>query len=482
MAGEQGSFQAGGGGKAWGGRFAKATDPTVEAFTESISFDWHIYRQDITASIAHARMLGQQGIITAGEAAAIIQGLTAIGGEIERGEFTFDRQREDIHLNIEARLGEKIGEVAGKLHTARSRNDQVATDLRLWCREAIDELRRRILDLQEALLGQAEGCPEAVMPGYTHLQRAQPVLFGHHLLAYVAMLERDLDRLADCRRRTNVLPLGAGALAGVGFPIDRQSVADELGFDAISENSMDAVSDRDFAVELAAAGSLVMMHLSRLAEDVIVWSSGEFAFVELDDAYATGSSIMPQKKNPDVAELTRGKSGRVFGHLQALLTLLKGLPLTYNRDLQEDKEALFDTVGTTRAALAAMAGLVGTLRPQPARMASLATAGFSTATELADYLAQRGLPFREAHTVVGRLVRHCLDEGRALTELTATDLAAVSPLFGDDALERVTAAAAVQAKDVPGGTAPAQVTQALGAARARLAVHRREQPHPASGE
>ncbi len=469
----------GGGAKAWGGRFAKATDPTVEAFTESISFDWRLYRQDVAASIAHARMLGRQGIITAEEAGTIIAGLREIEGEIEDSEFAFDPSREDIHLNIEARLAEKIGDVAGKLHTARSRNDQVATDVRLWCREAIDDLRTRILDLQAALIGQAEAHPAAVMPGYTHLQRAQPVLFAHHLLAYVAMLERDYDRLGDCRRRTNVLPLGAGALAGVGFPIDPHAVADELGFVMLAENSMDAVSDRDFAVELVAACSLVMVHLSRLAEDVIVWNSGEFGFVELDDSYATGSSIMPQKKNPDVAELTRGKTGRVFGHLQALLTLLKGLPLAYNRDLQEDKEALFDAVDTTRAALVAMTGLVGSMAPQPIRMAAQATASFSTATELADYLARKGLPFRQAHEVVGKLVQHCLAAGKSLEQLTVPELTTASPQLGVDALEQVTAAAAVAAKDVPGGTAPSRVALALKAAQARLAAHRTDDaPHP----
>ncbi|MAG36936.1 MAG: argininosuccinate lyase [Dehalococcoidia bacterium] len=479
MAGEQGNV----GGrvpKAWGGRFAKETDPTVEAYTESISFDWRLYRQDIAASIAHARMLGQQGIITTEEAEAIVAGLTEIGGEIERGEFAFEPSREDIHLNIEARLAEKIGDTAGKLHTARSRNDQVATDVRLWCRAAIDDLRTRTLDLQAALIGQAERYPDAVMPGYTHLQRAQPVLFAHHLLAYVAMLERDHDRLDDCRHRTNVLPLGAGALAGVGFPIDPQAVADELELEAIAENSMDSVGDRDFAVELVSACSLVMVHLSRLAEDVIVWSSGEFGFVELDDAYATGSSIMPQKKNPDVAELTRGKTGRVFGHLQALLTLLKGLPLTYNRDLQEDKEAIFDAVDTTRAALAAMTGLVQSMAPQPEHMAAKATASFSTATELADYLAQKGLPFRQAHEVVGKLVAQCLEAGKSLEQLTASELTAASPQFGPDALARVTAAAAVAAKDVPGGTAPRRVAQALAVAKARLAVHRAAAPQSAT--
>ena len=480
MAGEWGRAE-GGGAKAWGGRFAKATDPTVEAFTESISFDWRLYRQDIAASMAHARMLGGQGIITVEEAATIITGLDEIEGEIERGEFAFDPGREDIHLNIEARLAEKIGGAAGKLHTARSRNDQVATDVRLWCRAAIDDLRTRILDLQAALIGQAAAHPAAIMPGYTHLQRAQPVLFAHHLLAYVAMLERDYDRLGDCRRRTNVLPLGAGALAGVGFPIDPRAVADELAFESSAENSMDAVSDRDFVVELVSACSLVMVHLSRLAEDVIVWSSGEFGFVELDDAYATGSSIMPQKKNPDVAELTRGKTGRVFGHLQALLTLLKGLPLTYNRDLQEDKEALFDAVDTTQAALVAMTGLVQTMAPQPEMMAANATASFSTATELADYLAQKGLPFRQAHEVVGRLVARCLAAGKSLEQLTAAELAAASPQLGADALERVTATAAVAAKDVPGGTAPRRVAQALKAAQARLAAHRDKVPLSEAG-
>ncbi len=456
------------GNKLWGGRFEKELDARVHAFGASITFDRRLYREDIAGSIAHATMLGRQGIITPEETATLVDGLRRVLAEVEAGEVAPDLRWEDIHSFVEARLRELVGEVAGKLHTARSRNDQVALDLRLFARAGLKEISVRLAALQKTLLDAAEAHRDVVMPGYTHLQRAQPVLFAHHLLAYFEMFQRDAERLRDCYLRTNVLPLGAGAIAGVTFPIDRGFVAEQLSFDSVCRNSMDAVSDRDFLVEQLAALSLVMAHLSRLAEEVVLWSTEEFGFLELDDSYATGSSMMPQKKNPDVAELVRGKTGRVYGSLVALLTILKGLPLTYNKDLQEDKEQLFDAVDTVSSCLAMFGGMLATARVKAGRMREAAAGGFSTATDVADYLVRRGLPFRQAHEVVGRMVRLCLERGCDISGLPLADLQALSPLFDQDVYS-IDVDASVAARDVPGGTAPNRVSEALAESRRLLA-------------
>ncbi|MSQ33615.1 MAG: argininosuccinate lyase [Dehalococcoidia bacterium] len=433
-------------------------------YTASIPFDRRLALYDIKGSIAHARMLARQGIISDKDAELIVMGLSRIREEIERGAFEFKLELEDIHLNIEARLTERIGEAGGRLHTARSRNDQVATDLRLYAKDASDDTVALLKALQNALLDQAQRHLEAPMPGYTHLQRAQPVLLAHHLLAYVEMLQRDRERFQQARARADVLPLGSGALAGVAYPVDRDFLARELGFSRISRNSLDAVSDRDFVVDYLAAAALAMVHLSRLAEEVVLWCSAEFGFVELDDAYATGSSIMPQKKNPDVAELARGKTGRVLGHLTGTLAMLKGLPLAYNKDLQEDKEALFDSVDTLLATLDTMAGMVGSLRFRPDRTAAAAGEGAILATDLADYLVRKGVPFRDAHGLVARLVKESLAQGRSISELGLADFRAISPHFGEDVLQ-VNVASSLAARDVPGGTAPRRVREALAEAR-----------------
>ncbi|MBF0187637.1 MAG: argininosuccinate lyase [Magnetococcales bacterium] len=439
--------------KLWGGRFNEPTDAFVERFSASIQYDSRLYRQDIRGSQVHCRMLARQGILTDEEADAIIQGLTTVGGEIERGELPFSNALEDIHMHVESRLRELIGPVAGKLHTARSRNDQVATDVRLYLRGEVDRIRRALYDLQKALVDLAANNVETILPGFTHLQSAQPVSFAHHLLAYVEMLERDFGRLGDLRGRMNRLPLGSAALAGTTFAIDREWVAKELGFDGLCENSLDAVSDRDFVIELASAASLIMVHLSRFSEELILWTSPGFNFVELPDAYCTGSSIMPQKKNPDVPELIRGRSGRVNGHLMALLTLMKGLPLAYNRDLQEDKEPIFDTVDTVRDCLRAMAGLVPGIAPRKERMLEAAGEGFSTATDLADYLVRRNLPFREAHAVVGRIVRIAEESSRDLDQLELAELQAVDPRIGSEVMDVLSVEASVNARTAIGGTA-----------------------------
>ncbi len=468
--------------KPWGGRFVGATAKLVEAYTESISFDRRLYREDIAGSIAHARMLAAQGIIDDSDARAIVAGLEAIREEIAAGTFSFRADREDIHLNIEGALSERIGEAAGRLHTARSRNDQVATDLRLFARTALDEAAAALLALRRTLVGFAERERETIIPGYTHLQRAQPVLLAHHLLAYEAMFSRDSERVAQIRRRANVLPLGSGALAGVTYPIDREHVARELGFEALSSNSMDAVSDRDFVVELHAAAALAMVHLSRLGEDLVLWASAEFALLRLPDGFATGSSIMPQKRNPDVAELARGKSARVIGNLVQSLTLLKGLPLAYNRDLQEDKEPLFDTVETLLASLRVTAAMLPELSVDAERGRAAAVADHALATDLADHLAQQGVPFREAHHVVGRLVAMLDREGRELASLTIDELREAHASFGEEALD-LDLDASLAARAVAGGTAPAAVAAALANAVARLDAEERaaSSPSPADG-
>jgi len=446
------------------GRFRKQVDEIVAQYTASIPFDWRLYRQDIAGSIAHAKMLARQGIISPEESQEIIQGLESIRQEIDFGRFQFKPELEDIHMNIEARLMEKVGEVGGKLHTARSRNDQVALDLRLFVKEAIAETLGGLKEMQQALIHLAAAHKEVGIPGYTHLQPAQPVLLAHHLLAYFEMLRRDVDRFVDCLRRTDVMPLGSGALAGVAYNIDRDFLAEELGFSQVSQNSLDAVSDRDFIVEYEAAASLCMMHLSRLAEEIILWSSAEFAFIELDEAYATGSSIMPQKKNPDVAELVRAKTGRVYGKLLAMLTTLKALPLAYNRDLQEDKEGFFDTVGTLVSSLGVFTGMLKTIKVKPEATAGAVGRGYILATDLADYLTQKGEPFRKAHEIVGQLVSYAADAGKSLAELGLEEYRQFSPLFAED-VHAITVESSLAARDVAGGTAPKQVRRALSQAR-----------------
>jgi argininosuccinate lyase len=440
----------------------------VEDYTASIRFDRRLYRHDIRGSIAHATMLGEVGIIPKAEAEKIVRGLGEILAEMDRGAFVEDPALEDIHLHVERRLIDKIGEIGGKLHTARSRNDQVALDLRLYLREEIDKIVGRLADLRRATLDFAEAHLDTILPGYTHLQAAQPIRLAHHLLAYDAMLARDAARLRDCRRRVDVLPLGAGALAGTTFPIDRARVAELLGFPRLAENSLDAVSDRDFVAEFLAGAALIMVHLSRWSEELILWSSAEFGFIEIGDAFTTGSSIMPQKKNPDVAEICRGKTGRVVGDLVGLLTTLKGLPLAYNRDLQEDKEALFDAVDSVRASLAVFAAMLPTIRASRERMRAATERGFLEATDAADYLAARGLPFRQAHEVVGELVRHCIAKGARLPDLPLEEFRRFSPLFGPDIHGHLAIEACVERRATPGGTARTRVIEALGAARARL--------------
>ncbi|PZC49146.1 MAG: argininosuccinate lyase [Chloroflexi bacterium] len=441
---------------------------TQQTYTVSIHYDRRLYRQDIAGSVAHARMLAKQGIVPDKDATKIIGGLMSIQTEIAEDRFPWKPELEDIHMNIEARLHELVGPVAGKLHTARSRNDQVSTDLRLYAKEAIENIIAGLRGLQQAVVGVAEANSEAFLPGYTHLQRAQPVLLAHHFMAYFEMLQRDIGRFQDCHGRTDVLPLGSGALAGVPYPIDREFVARELGFGGITANSMDAVSDRDFVVEFLSASALCMAHLSRLAEELVLWSSQEFGYVTMDDAYTTGSSIMPQKRNPDLAELARGKTGRVYGNLVAMLTILKGLPLTYNRDMQEDKEPLFDTVDTLHATLEAFQGMVSTMKVNTDRMgATVDEESLLLATDLADYLVAKGLPFREAHGVVAKLSRHVTDNGTSLDSLSLDEYKTFSEVF-DQGVYEITPQSSMKARDVPGGTAPQQVAAALAEAKRLL--------------
>ncbi len=447
------------------GRFTQPTDKFVEEFTASIEFDKRLYRYDIQGSIAHARMLAKQGIITEDEATRIVAGLEGILADIETGNFEFSVALEDIHMNVEARLTERIGPLGGKLHTARSRNDQVALDVRLYLRDEIDTVLAFLDRLMESLLAQAESNLDVIMPGYTHLQTAQPILFAHHMMAYYEMIRRDAERFADCRRRVNVMPLGSGALAGTTFPIDREFVAEQLGFDGVTRNSLDSVSDRDFAIEFCAAGSILMMHLSRLAEELILWSSADFAFVELSDAFCTGSSIMPQKKNPDVPELVRGKSGRVYGNLIALLTLMKSLPLAYNKDMQEDKEPLFDTLDTVKGSVKVFADMIAEMKVRPEKMRRAAAYGFSTATDVADYLVRKGLPFRQAHEVVAKTVRYCAETGKDIPELTLEEFRRFSDLISDDIYDHVTLEASVNARRATGGTAREAVVREIARAR-----------------
>ena len=452
----------------WGGRFAEPTDAFVARFTASVDFDKRLYHYDILGSIAHADMLRDIGVLEAAEHRAIVSGLASIRGEIERGEFVWREALEDVHMNIEARLTELIGEAGKKLHTARSRNDQVATDVRLWLRDRIDAVDRQLSTILTCLVDSASEYADTVMPGYTHLQTAQPVTFGHHLLAWFEMARRDRDRFRDCRRRVNVSPLGSAALAGTTFPIDRAATASALGFDQPTANSLDAVSDRDFALEFCSAASIAMVHLSRWCEELVLWTSPQWAFVTLPDAYCTGSSIMPQKKNPDVPELVRGKTGRVVGDLNALLVLMKGQPLAYNRDNQEDKLPLFDAADTLLDCLQAMQGIIAAMRPNRAAMRSAAQAGFATATDLADYLVVKGVPFRDAHDSVGRAVALAIDKGIGLAEMELADLQALSPRIEADVYAVLTLEGSLAARSHLGGAAPSAVRAAVEAARRRI--------------
>ncbi|RIV28185.1 argininosuccinate lyase [Alicyclobacillaceae bacterium I2511] len=454
--------------KLWGGRFTEDTNVLVENYTASIEFDVRLAEMDIQGSLAHARMLGQCGIITEQESEQIVNGLSALLSDYRAGKLEFRVDDEDIHMNVERLLHERIGAVSGKLHTGRSRNDQVALDMHLYAREAVVQAIAGLRKLQGALVQQAESNLDVIIPGYTHLQRAQPVLLSHHLLAYFWMLERDVGRLQDAGKRADMMPLGAGALAGTSFPISRQAVQEELDFSQLYENSMDAVSDRDYLIEILAAASILMMHLSRFSEELVLWSSEEFGWIELADAYCTGSSMMPQKKNPDVPELVRGKTGRVYGHLIALLTVLKGLPLAYNKDLQEDKEGVFDTFDTLLPALELFTGLVNTLQVRANRVASAFTHDFSNATDLADYLAVKGVPFREAHELVGKLVLRAIAQGSNLAGLEFSIYQEASAAFAKDIYDVLGISQVVAARGVRGGTAPEAVKQQLNLAKDRL--------------
>lgn len=455
--------------KLWGGRFTKKTDQLVEEYTASILFDKELAEEDVQGSLAHVSMLGKCGILPADDVEKIKDGLLKVQGMIRRGELEFSVSDEDIHMNVEKALIEEVGPVGGKLHTGRSRNDQVATDMHLWLRKRVVEFVGLLNKVQEALIEQAKQNLDTIVPGYTHLQRAQPILFAHHLLAYVSMFQRDAERMQDSYKRVNVLPLGAGALAGTTFPIDRHYVAEQLGFDRVYENSLDAVSDRDFIVEFLSNASMIMMHLSRLSEEFVLWSSTEFRFVELDDAFCTGSSIMPQKKNPDVAELVRGKTGRVYGNLFGLLTVLKSLPLAYNKDMQEDKEGMFDTVRTLQGALQLYAPMIATMKVNKDRMRQAVNQDFSNATDIADYLVGKGMPFRQAHEVIGKTVLYCIQQNKYLLDLKLEEYHQFSELFGADIYQVLQPETVVDARNVYGGTATAQVSAAIERAESALA-------------
>ena len=455
-------------GKLWGGRFQESTSALVERFSESVSFDARLYRQDIRGSIAHARMLGRVGVLDDADVTAIVDGLTAIQAEIEAGQFDWKTELEDVHMNIEARLTERIGDAGKRLHTGRSRNDQVATDIRLYVRDVIDELQPLMDRLAGHLLDLAEREADTLMPGFTHLQIAQPVTFGHHMLAWREQILRDRSRLADARARMNRLPLGAAALAGTVYPIDREWVAAELGFDGVTENSLDTVSDRDFAIEFCAAAALCLVHLSRWSEELVLWSTPMFGFVDLPDRFCTGSSIMPQKKNPDVPELVRGKTGRVNGHLISLLTLMKSQPLAYNKDNQEDKEPLYDAVDTIKGSLRAFGDMIPALEPNREVMREAARRGFATATDLADYLVRKGIAFRDSHEIVGKAVAYGVEKKKDLSDMSLSELKQFSDQIEDDVFDVLTLEGSVSARNHIGGTAPDQVRAAV--ARARQAL------------
>ncbi len=440
--------------KLWGGRFTKSTDSFTDHFHSSISFDQRMYKEDITGSIAHAGMLGRQGIISMEDAELIQKTLKEILEDIENGKVVFDEKAEDIHMNVETILIDRIGDVGKRLHTGRSRNDQVALDIRMYSKTQIKDINALLLELIETLNKIAEENTRTIMPGYTHLQRAQPITLAHHMLAYCEMFKRDIARLDDAYGRTNVMPLGSGALASTTYPLDRQSVCEELGFDSITLDSLDGVSDRDFCVEILSALSIIMMHLSRFCEEIVLWSSHEFKFVELDDAYSTGSSIMPQKKNPDMAELIRGKTGRVYGHLMGTLTMLKGLPLAYNKDMQEDKEALFDAVDTVKMCLPVFTNMIKTAVFNTANMYNAAKGGFTNATDAADWLVKQGMPFRDAHAVIGQLVLYCINNNTSIEDLSLDELRAISPVFDESVYEAISVEKCVEARNVPGGPSP----------------------------
>ena len=454
--------------KPWGGRFSESTDAFVEEFTASINFDKRLYKHDIQGSRAHAQMLGKVGLLNTNEVEQILSGLDAIEHLADNNQLEWKVSLEDVHMNVEARLTDRIGIAGKKLHTGRSRNDQVATDVRLWLRDQVDGISHELRRLQRALIDLAEREADTILPGFTHLQVAQPITFGHHMLAWFEMLQRDFERLQDCRKRINVMPLGAAALAGTTYPIDCEYTAQLLGFERPARNSLDAVSDRDFAIEFTSAASLIMMHLSRFSEELVLWTSAQFDFIRLPDRFCTGSSIMPQKKNPDVPELVRGKSGRVFGHLIALLTLMKGQPLAYNKDNQEDKEPLFDTVDTLLGSLRAFADMMPHVQPKADKMRQSAMKGFSTATDLADYLVRKGLPFRDAHEVVGKAVALGVETGRDLSEMHLEELQSFAAIITADVFEVLTLEGSVAARDHLGGTAPAQVKRQVLAARELL--------------
>ncbi|NND82149.1 MAG: argininosuccinate lyase [Gammaproteobacteria bacterium] len=455
-------------GKLWGGRFAQATDKLVEAFTESVSFDARLYREDIMGSIAHSKMLARIGVLSDAESELIEQGLLQIQQQIESGEFEWSTELEDVHMNIEARLTEAIGEAGKKLHTGRSRNDQVATDIRLYLRRMCDEIIELIRLAQQAILNQAEQQVDTILPGFTHLQVAQPIVLAHHLLAWNEMLERDIERLLDTRARINVMPLGAAALAGTSFALDRDFTCELLGFDRPARNSLDAVSDRDFLIEFSTAASILMMHLSRVCEELITWASESYRFISIGDAFCTGSSIMPQKKNPDIAELIRGKNGRVSGNLQALLMLMKAQPLAYNRDNQEDKQPVFDTVDTVTASLQVFTAMVPAITFNRERMYQAAQDGYATATDLAEYLVRLQVPFRDAHSIVGQLVQYAIGQGKALADLDLEELQSIGSMIGEDVYDVLTLEGSVESRAHFGGTAPDQVRSALAAARQRI--------------
>jgi len=447
--------------KLWGGRFQKNTDKKVDDFNSSIRFDSRMYRQDIKGSVAHARMLGSQGIIPQSDSDKIVAGLLEILSDIESGKVEFLIDAEDIHMNIEKLLTDRIGDAGKRLHTGRSRNDQVALDIRMYLLDEYEEIREMILNLLKALVKLSKEHVDTIMPGYTHLQKAQPITFAHHLMAYFEMFKRDLSRLDDWKKRCNVMPLGSGALAGTTYPLDREAVKDELGFDSVTMNSLDGVSDRDFVIELSSVLSVIMMHLSRFSEELILWSSHEFSFIEMDDAYSTGSSIMPQKKNPDVAELIRGKTGRVYGHLMGLLTTMKGLPLAYNKDMQEDKEPIFDAVDTVKLCLPVFCDMILTTTVKKDDMLKGAKGGFTNATDAADYLVKKGMPFREAHEVVGKLVFYAISKDKALDEISLSEYKEFSPIIEEDIFDAISMETCVNDRKVIGGPSKEIVLKAI---------------------
>lgn len=447
--------------KLWGGRFEKSTDKSVDDFNSSIRFDSRMYKQDILGSIAHAKMLGKCKIIPQEDSDLIQTTLKEILKDIENGQIEFEIDAEDIHMNIEKILISRIGDVGKRLHTGRSRNDQVALDIRMYLKDEICEIKKMLISLENTLIDISEKNLDVILPGYTHLQRAQPITFAHHMMAYFQMFKRDIERLNDCYKRMNVMPLGSGALASTTYPLDRYMVAEELGFDEITENSLDGVSDRDFAIELASCLSIIMMHLSRFSEELILWSSHEFGFVEMDDAYSTGSSIMPQKKNPDVAELVRGKTGRVYGSLMSLLTVMKALPLAYNKDMQEDKESIFDAVDTVKLCLPVFTKMIATMKINKENMYKAAQGGFTNATDIADYLVKKGIPFRDAHEIIGKMVLYCIGNNKAIDELTMEEFKSFSPLITEDVYKEISLETCVSGRNLPGGPAKERVLEAI---------------------